>query len=475
MPSRTLFSLFAVGTSATVSLYPVYKSLTFPLPPSRASEGLYSQVPLSRSSNQIRLLSLHPGVGSSAIQCTLRVLSLEDNPRFTALSYTWGEPIRRSASVWSFRGLVQYLRGLWWTLFRRDIPVSVNGVPLYIKHNLASALKSLRHEEEEKVLWVDALCINQQDPIEKADQVARMRDIYSQAHATCVWLGPSEDDSDTAMDFVRGSHMLDVENPKLRLDDINPPWQALQALFARSWWGRMWIVQEFSKSNNVVVRCGEKEVEMAQFRDLMNKEQRLWVRAGLGQFGGHTPPRWFTVPGDHPFYNLLGTWNDHQGSNRGPSTIQSVLSNIPFLGTITTVLRVADDDRGALLGGQWGIADWLFLTQPFESSLPRDKIYALLGLIGDEDKGAIIPDYSPEKDDVEIFKEVSAYLLRRHPRLDYLHLAQQNTRILGASPSWVPNLAEPRSVRPSMTQFGFKADGGLPVWARLTPDKTFKV
>jgi hypothetical protein len=51
------------------------------------------------------------------------------------------------------------------------------------------ALQSRGHN----VVWVDALCINQQDEVERAKQILRMKDIYSTARDTVVWLGPDED------------------------------------------------------------------------------------------------------------------------------------------------------------------------------------------------------------------------------------------------------------------------------------------
>ncbi|KAF9493989.1 hypothetical protein BDN71DRAFT_1432072 [Pleurotus eryngii] len=128
----------------------------------------------------------------------------------------------------------------------KDALIDVNSVPFSIKYNLGSALQSLWHEEEEKVL-------------------------------------PAEDDSDTAMDFVRDSHKLDVDDPKLQLSGITPPWHTTQVLFTRLWWGCMRIVQELFMSKNMVVWCGEKEVGVDQFWELVAKEQRLCVQARSGQ------------------------------------------------------------------------------------------------------------------------------------------------------------------------------------------------
>ncbi|ETS07232.1 HET-domain-containing protein [Trichoderma reesei RUT C-30] len=105
---------------------------------------------------EIRMLHLECGSGSSLPQCTLHRVSLRSDPppKYEALSYTWGDENDR-----------------------REI--AVNGYIVDVTVNLYSALRRLRLENETRVLWIDALCINQTDLDERSQQVQLMRNIYT--------------------------------------------------------------------------------------------------------------------------------------------------------------------------------------------------------------------------------------------------------------------------------------------------------
>ncbi|PMD38060.1 hypothetical protein L207DRAFT_431857, partial [Hyaloscypha variabilis F] len=111
-----------------------------------------------------RLLDLHPGRSEEGVMCKLRVADLETLPVYEALSYVWGDP----------NALTH---------------IKVNGTTLHVTANLNAALRRLRHSSTMRCLWVDALCINQQDVLEKQQQIALMRDIYASATAVAMWLG----------------------------------------------------------------------------------------------------------------------------------------------------------------------------------------------------------------------------------------------------------------------------------------------
>ncbi len=123
--------------------------------------------PLDSDRHQIRLLILHPGEQDEPIHCTLKTSFISEPGPYEALSYVWG-----NASPTS--------------------PIYIG--PLRTKFdtttNLACELSHLRYHDRNRVLWVDALCINQADDNEKNHQVRMMRKIFEGAKCVLAWLGP---------------------------------------------------------------------------------------------------------------------------------------------------------------------------------------------------------------------------------------------------------------------------------------------
>ncbi|KAJ9637159.1 hypothetical protein H2199_007445 [Coniosporium tulheliwenetii] len=116
-------------------------------------EGLFERKQLDSASQDIRLLSLLPGHWEDDIRCSVRVVSLKDNPAYETLSYVWGDP----------------------TVTK---PIFVDGGETQITTNLEDALRHLRDPDNALTVWIDALCINQASDEEKQHQVGMMREIY---------------------------------------------------------------------------------------------------------------------------------------------------------------------------------------------------------------------------------------------------------------------------------------------------------
>jgi hypothetical protein len=115
----------------------------------------------------IRLLRLLPVTSFiEDIRCELFNTTLDAKEDFEALSYTWGNPSETS-------------------------PVVLHGQRHDVTKNLASALRHLRYHDRQRILWVDALCIDQDNIEERNQQVTQMRDIYREGGAkrVVVWLG----------------------------------------------------------------------------------------------------------------------------------------------------------------------------------------------------------------------------------------------------------------------------------------------
>ncbi|KAF8189762.1 heterokaryon incompatibility protein-domain-containing protein [Pholiota molesta] len=391
-------------------------------------------IPLDLDQNFIRLLLLNPGHGSEDIDCTLAEVNLDSNPEYTALSYTWGPPIRRSASLWALRGIRQYLRER--TERTRHSTIILDGRRVPVTPNLESALLHLRKPDMPLLLWVDAVCINQDDLEEKTHEVGLMRQIYSQAKQTIVWLGPEADGSNKAMDFIDTSDSIDVMDPKFKIRSISPPWPNLQALFARSWWSRMWVIQEALLSKQVIVKCGHREVGFEKFAGLAIKENALRRRLRTDPaFGGSyvLSSRWTLIPPTTPFYTILAIWHSMQ---------RHQTFSFPL----------------------WDI---LVVTNHFNATLPRDKIYGLLGVCAPQDREAIDIDYTGRKTDAAIFKEAITYTIRSQNHIRPLQFVGRGKKTLEL-PSWVPDFSQPNYYfHSSFAEMGYHASYQTSGWLRL--------
>jgi hypothetical protein len=195
----------------------------------------YVYIPFG-DSEQIRLLTLKAGARDDHIQCSLNTKDLEhgewflggfveEGEGYEALSYTWGDSSSRKL-------------------------IYINGATVLITENLYTALLHLRYEHKPRILWVDAICIDQQNLEERSAQVQLMFRIYGSAARVIVWLGEQSEDSDLALDVIeswsRPSAIL-VD----RLSTMSIEYKALDNLFARSWWNRSWVVQEVINSKIV--------------------------------------------------------------------------------------------------------------------------------------------------------------------------------------------------------------------------------
>lgn len=124
-------------------------------------------VPLDAKSRTIRVLHLQPGTWEDDVCAELQVASIARvRRRYITISYTWGS-----------EGVA------------RQVLISCNGKPVPISRNLFTALRKLRRPDHTVLLWADALCINQADPLERTQQVGMMGEIYSNSRETVIWLG----------------------------------------------------------------------------------------------------------------------------------------------------------------------------------------------------------------------------------------------------------------------------------------------
>jgi hypothetical protein len=141
-------------------------------------------------------------------------------------------------------------------------PIIINGSIMEVTTNLEAALRELRAWKITKI-WVDAICINQRDVAERGIQVPRMGLIYSKATEVIAWLGVEAENSRAACKAIRS---LEDLQPDVRQKTLTKASSSIQALFHRSFWKRVWIIQEISKGPNVYILCGKDSISWERMR-----------------------------------------------------------------------------------------------------------------------------------------------------------------------------------------------------------------
>jgi hypothetical protein len=210
--------------------------------------------PLDLAKHEIRLLRLQPRQFSSVeeIECELVQVNLDAEPQYEALSYEWGAP--SESPFW----------------------ISVDGELYQVQENLSDALRDLRPKSEPRMLWIDALCINQNDTMERNHQVACMGDIYRNASRVIVWIGrerldeDGHDDALIAISFLEDTKRRSLaefipgcnskRQSQLLQKGYGRAWQAVLNLCRRQYWTRLWIIQEVVLATNIIVHCGQLKV-----------------------------------------------------------------------------------------------------------------------------------------------------------------------------------------------------------------------
>lgn len=244
-------------------------------PASWMSNYIYQPLP---TRNSIRLLEVFPSTGKSRVWCSLKPFELENAPSFKALSYTWGHSettIKRTST--SARDILAHcvsrhrdarlldLEDNVETLGRaRRHRIVCDGRLVKVTGNLRDALHMLSNSINMPLMpktptyyWVDAVCVDQQNVLERNAQVARMADIFHRASGVVVWLGREDDFTADALEVIeKVSAIPDIDwsripytsfydsadvthSLKPRLTHRN--WLGFIALINRPWFRRAWV------------------------------------------------------------------------------------------------------------------------------------------------------------------------------------------------------------------------------------------
>ena len=390
------------------------------------------------------------------LKCTMRHVMIDDEhepkPTYMALSYTWGAPDR------SHR-------------------IKVNDSYFQVTESLSCALQHIQSNTETLTLWIDQLCINQEDVGEKKAQIPLMKDIYGNAVQTIVWLGPATDDSDLIMEFLadvgkeayefglmeitlaqfqnwdesQGNEQL--QNIKNHMDALLErvgstfPVEAFGNLIARSWFSRVWVVQEVSLGKDVVFECGRKKISYEHLRAAT-------------------------------FFHVFYTWNMTRDlelfkSYEDLAKKANLLTTLNSIDTAPVVSMLRARRKYQARAGNEGEPLYSLLkghkvgsTEAIrlEATDPRDIIYGFFGLASDFVELGIQADY--ERSFIDLYTNVARSFIKQG-HVDLLALSQHpetpNPVDGVLLPSWVPDWAGT-----IMTPFGEVSEFGKPFSASGT-------
>jgi hypothetical protein len=362
------------------------------------AEERYMYLPLNDRRKEIRLLTLEPGHGKEIIRCTLSHAFLEGypTPHYETVSYTCGNPASRSK------------------IMLHDHATDV----------LASSevvLRRMRLPTAQRVLWVDSICINQENTKERGEQVTMMYEIYAKTSRNLIWLGPDDGHTEQAVVSIRavldamaqeydglenlGSILRDEEGNEqisstgLSVVNLDKILDSLGHFYSSPWFSRLWVLQEVSLAPTSICYRGDYEI---------------------------------------PFLDILRTASSLNHKLNGTSGCKEFAH-------VTKMFDLADKEHGYY----WQFAESMtFLhlldsVQTFETVDPRDHIFAILGLWQQQsafarstDQFLLNPQYFLKVCDV--FRNAARYAIREDRSLRVLLSAYEGDQDFGKWSSWVP-------------------------------------
>ena len=346
----------------------------------------------SLNTTHFRLLTIHPGGLHNSLECSLETLPLDSETKvdhiYEAISYSWG-------SKENMRSII------------------CDGMPFPVTWDLEVALMHLRYETAPRRLWIDQICINQEDLEERSAQVKAMNIIYMCAGRVLVWLGEESQTSNLGLQYAAElcGGLLDFHsrNPgasvsgndighRLKGTELLLPeegalqWTALRQLYSRRWFRRLWIVQEVLLNSEVMIRCGNLQCEFRIMEILSNElRNEQYLRSLIDQ---------------------------------EPKASQGLVLMMKLYHVKNNYIEPSIEFFVSTFAAQ-------------ELSDPRDHVYGLLSIVNESETEGIVPDY--RKSVAEVFIDFTKAVLSKPGYKSILNMVEFNRKPTFHIPSWVPD------------------------------------
>ncbi|RBA09731.1 hypothetical protein FPRO05_05667 [Fusarium proliferatum] len=345
-----------------------------------------------------RLLQILSDGGEDILRCKMfdADLAAQEPPRYIALSYTWHEE----------------------SLPKTFRPVLINDKYLNVSLNLWNFLQNYRETAGERIIWIDQICINQDDTDECVQQIGQMCKIYQHASMDLFWIGEPGENTEAVLDLLSSLNRLETYllesggsrpgmsallNPIFMRtiglpEHYSPIWSSLMNFISRTAFQRAWIIQEVAVSRKTAIFCG---LLMLPF-EVVGRAATFLVESS-----------WIKI--FHEMYKVSGAAGF-------------------ITGMMNCRVRHQEGERQSL--------DLLLAsTRRFKATKPVDKIFALINLAESGRKEELPPALRPDyrKSVVEVFRDVTLHVIHQGS-LDVLSgIEDVEFRQIHQLPSWVPD------------------------------------
>ncbi|KAL9041796.1 MAG: hypothetical protein Q9214_003983 [Letrouitia sp. 1 TL-2023] len=302
-----------------------------------------------------RLLLLSAGKEPQPLHAVLELIHVESPPPFEALSYTWGSNIV-------------------------DTPLYSENGNLPIRANLDAALRSLQLPSQARRLWVDAICINQEDIQERTRQVQYMRLIYKRATRVIVWLGLKSHGIEEAFALAIQLSECRRGQSAMKETDIRPDDNPTRSTILSSTMDKMitqvnQLSSDIEESHQLMILCVLKENPYSAdlLRDLLKRPyfSRIWCIQEV------LVSSWSVAKCEDLEIDFMDSIACAQSLH---FTRNSVIGQILHFWDFVYSARTRENKLGTVDGSINPLLYFLASSRNFDASDPRDKVFTLLGI-----------------------------------------------------------------------------------------------
>jgi hypothetical protein len=329
-----------------------------PAPSLDQSAGLgFTYSPLAGPSS-IRLLKIPKFDSNKEPEYSLYHATDLQSIKYEAISYTWESPLQTTSII-------------------------LNGYRFPVSAKVHALLRALTLGDEDRLVWIDFICINQDDTAEKNVQIGMMRHIFSSATRVTAWLGDDPEAAATR-DFIYELAAMGQQGVLASIIGFQiygsqvarPRLVALKRLLRNPWFRRMWVVQEIVVAADLNIMYGDVTIP--------------WPVLALLAANARSA-------------NFLQLFQN--AATSGPEVSECDTDRL-FNSSLVAGIKIMYS-QGCL----WNLGLALESFRTFESTDPRDMVYAILGITADAEDASLKPDY--HKSVEAVFVEVSKYLFTR--------------------------------------------------------------